>query len=195
MKLLLLLLITSSCALKQHTIEKEEMVPYPEYIQQTNLNGSTKAIFVSEVIDQRMQKNDLGFLDTGVKRTPTPIVLNDDLSFHVSEVFKRELKRRGAFVSEHMEQYDLKIVIQELLITHLYDGMLDQAKCQFKYSYALNSNNTKNSNISGNVETVFTSPGDSGGARRKVPRAIETCLINGVNKLVSDQKFQKAILY
>src|SRR5690606_16448648 len=130
-------------------------------------------------------KDKIGMVKTGVSYKETPVYMDNDITIYLKDFWPTELKKRGINVVETMPEYELKIILEKIWVTEKFsEKSVEQAECEVRYSFEMNSTDIKRPSWAGQITAKFTSPGDTTDATRKMAPTLATCFSTVVEKLL-----------
>lgn len=183
-KVLLTLLAVISCAnLGLVKIEKEELKAYPEFNRITFASSETANFEIVEVIDARINKDNIGEALVGVYFEKTPVSLYKDTNAFLKDYFYSSLSARNFTLVEGSEN-QVTIIINKLWVDELIEKFKpERAKCVVDLSFKMK--NSKGESTIKLWNTVI-SKGDLGDATKKLAPTLASCLNEAVEKLVKN---------
>lgn len=178
------LFIVSSCATSTFVIKQNELLPYKESSQVTNVVENLSPISISQILDKR-DRIALGFAFTGVKYQKTPVTLEVPVKDYIRSYIQNALEMRNIMVVNE-SQILLNIELNHIWVEEVIEKFRpERARCKVDMSFHLTGPNKK---WSGNFWTEFTSGGDLSDGTEKVAPTLASCLNALMEKLVTDDK-------
>lgn len=187
-RLLLMFLLVSCAKVSLVTLKKEELKPYPEFNSITYAKEETTDFEISEVIDAREVKTQVGEALVGVYFDKTPVELYKDTSLFLKDYLYSSLAARNFTVAQNSEN-KMVVIINKLWVSELIEKYKpERAKCEIDATIKF-QNEKKAAQIK--LWTSITSKGDMGDATEKLPSTLASCLNELTEKLVkSDALYQ-----
>lgn len=190
-KFSLLMMLTLSCAkLDVLTLEKEKLIPFPEFEKITFAPRETTDFEISEVIDARIDKDYVGEALIGVYFEKTPVALYKDTSSFFKDYFYSSLNARNFHLVSSSET-KAQIIINKLAVYEVIEKFKpERAKCEIDITL-----NMKNSQSESSIKlwTTIISKGNLGDGTKKIAPTLASCLNEVVERLVVNKTFYKFI--
>lgn len=186
-RLCLVMLFTLSCAkVDVLTLEKENLVPFEEFSQISYAKKETLNFDITEVIDARVNKSNIGEALIGVYFEKTPVHLYKDTSSFMKDYFYSSLNSRNFHVVSGAE-ITAQIIINKLNVREVIEKFKpERAKCEIDLT--LNFKNQKRES-SIKLWTTIVSKGNLGDGTKKLAPTLASCLNEVIERLVSNQTF------
>ena len=189
MKLLLLTLFLSSCAVPSIMFKQDQMKAYKEASKISFISVSRDVNLVA-VRDLRENKADIGHGLTGSTYSKTPIYLAHGVNAFMESYFKKAFEQRNIVVSKDSLN-KLEIEIHELWVKEVIEKFKPE-KAQCKANMSFKVTNTKGS-WTGKKWVQFLSGGDMTDGTERLAPTLASCLNDLVEKIVNDIEFKKMI--
>ena len=186
----LVFVVLVSCSLAKVEIKSDDLLPYKESSQVTQLNSKLKPVRIDRVEDKR-QEQSYGFAYTGVQYVKSPVQMEVPLDILIRDLTTEAFEKRNLVIDNRPESLSMEIEVNKMWVEEVIEEFQpEKARCKVDMAFHINTNDSK---WSGQYWTEFTSAGDLSDGTTRLAPTLASCYNELIEKLVNDKKFQEIL--